>query len=622
MATMQLTPRVDPPAMREEIRAFHLTGKGLDDGLPLEGLEPAGMEAFEQSLALREAAWPMFVAPGAAARPFLEILEAILSAGEPPFPAARELVVEITAAFAAASAEAGVAPVSEVVGRALEILAARNATLPAASEQLERDLRRLPASLPDDGLLVPFSSKALAWLHAAAIAESHGATRKAFRESLKQCRDRLRELLALEDSNSAAARSPENLASSLGGGVGAFFNAAALSAALRRPVQASKPMGSVRRARCEQAISVLDDAWRQSHEEPAFWTFALPGTSENPFTGKAIEAADPCAAAITFVEEQLNQAVPVFRALRIAKLELADAYVAAVHSPILERFGWETADDEELRSLPPVVVQASAETLAGPGMASFARLLLSGKPIQVLTVRGPLGIDEVYGRAADFGNLALAYRDAFVLQSSLAASAHLLGGLAAMTRCLRPAVAVVAVPSANVAVFSDCALLADTRTFPLFGYDPERGDSWSSRMTVEPASFGTLTPAHAAALLPSLRHCFRLIPESAWDAEQMELNAYLTAYAKRPPLAVPYLLVADGKGGFARAILTRALVDLCRERARSWALLDQLATPEQKAVPVAAAPVAAEREVREEAARREGAALAIRRVVSILMEAR
>jgi len=608
-------------ATREQIRTFHLTGRGLDDALPFEGLSPCGLEEFDRRMAEAEVAWPMFVAPGEAARPFLDILRPVLTTEQPPFPAASQQIETIASMFGAASAEVGVAPVAGVVTRAMELLAARNAVLPAASEQMDRDLRRLPASLPDEGLLIPFSAKALPWLHAAAIAETHGAIRKAHRDSLKQCRDRLRELLALDENNSAAARSPEHLAASLGGGAGVYFNAAVLSAALQRPVQASKPMDAARRARCQQAIAVLDDAWRQSLEEPAFWVFAKPGTSENPFTGKAIEASDPCDAALTFGDERLLRAVPVFRALRIAKLELADAYVPAIHDPILDRFGWETADDDELRALPPIVVQVTAESLAGPAMASFARLLQSGRPVQVLTTRGPLGADDVKSRPAQVVNLVLALREAFVLQSSLAEPAHLLAGLSEMARSLRPAVAVIAVPDAadGGRAFSACALLHETHFFPLLGYDPERSNLWSARIALGPVKSGAITPAHAAARTAGLRHCFRLISESASDAEQVELGEYLKAYDRRPPLSIPYLSVKDEKGAQRRAILTRALVELCRDASRSQSLLEQMANPPQ--APAPPCPPAVVDPKLLAAARHEGATQAIHKVVSILMEA-
>jgi hypothetical protein len=195
-----------------------------------------------------------------------------------------------------------------------------------------------------------------------------------------------------------------------------------------------------------------------------------------------------------------------------------------------------------------------------------------------------------------------------VLQASMAEPRHLLDGLRAMAKTLRPAVAVVSVPRPaddEQEAWLEDTLLVLSRTFPLYTYNPDAGARWADRFHLLPQALTQLTAVDATAVSSRLRKQFRLVPAESWNSDQMELAAYLEAYTDRAPLAIPYIWV-ETSAGPQRALLTRDLVNFCIDRRRAWALFEELG--ESRRV----------QPVPDANAREEGAREAIQKVLTLL----
>lgn len=416
------------------------------------------------------------------------------------------------------------------------------------------------------------------YLHA--LQEQRAPARRRFAEQVKYCRDRIQEVLALDDSRDPQYSASRSAVSASMGVGGTFFNSDVLATALQTAPSPVPRMAPDRRARCEDIYATLSRALEEAQTAPPYWEFPK---------------AD--GGAITFCEQQLEKHAATLRAIRVARLEMHAAYDPAVHDAAIARFDWESADTEELMAMPAVLVVDSAERLAEQSLTAFGRLLRSGLPLQIL-----LTCPRFY--TGDLAFLAVSHREAFVLQSSLASQPHLAEGLLDMTHTLRPAVAVVAT--------EDAAIFHESRTFPLYVYDPEAGEDWIQRFRLvknsDSSSPSEWTAAHVAALCPNMLQAFRVLPKEAWSKEQMELAEYLQKYVKQPPLAVPYILVRDAEGNEQRAILTRELVQTARDRRKAWRLLEELSEAGRPAPPP----------VDTDSFRQEGVRQAYLRVASLL----
>lgn len=602
----------------QQLRTFHIAGRGIEQAVPHSSLRPAILDEMPPLPAL-ESAYPVYVSREFVWKPFAEVLEAAgLSAsegngGRPATP------VTVARAFRQSAPDKDLFAIADVRDRVLS-------SFDGLSEAAARNLDK---AVPRDGWLVPFTPNALPLLYAATVASSRRAAKEAFIvRIMRQC-ERLRELLRLDDSHSPVASSPDVISAAMGTEA-AHFDASVLAAAFHRKADATPQMPPKRRERVEGILATLEHALDETRREPSFWLFhsATAPASATAFGGRLRQSGDSFEAALEFCDQRLERFARYLRAMRAARLEVQSAFDPAVHEEWLQRFDWQSAGTEELAALPAFVVLEPAEWLAKTSFASFGRLLRSGRPVQILVpCHGQRSQEEdgdLTGFMPDFGYLSIAHREAFVLQSSLAHPEHLTAGLFALTPSLRPAVAVVSVPPARDAELNEAhawlesSLLHLSRAFPLYRYDPDRGDSWMARfalMTDAPPA--ALTAAHVAVVSSEFRRHFRILPEDLPEAEQVELSEYLAQYRQTPPLSIPFVWVVDESGHRQRAVVTRELVNLSRDRQKAYRIFEELAGVQNAHIEAA---VVRTRDEVQASVKMEGATEAIQRVIAMLME--
>ena len=424
-------------------------------------------------------------------------------------------------------------------------------------------------------------------VYRALLKQSRGIARKKFLEKAKQVAARAEELLTLDDAHRSGSSTSEQIAAALGAESG-FFRTGALEKAFSGEVRPSHAMSPEQRARCEATFADLRQALNDQAAKPALYLFHT-GDQGVETDAWAQAVPNPCGTALTLCVQELEQWERMLRALRMARLEIEGAFDPALHGSALARFDWQTADAEEVAALPVIVALERAEKLATSSLNSYARLLRSGYPVQILAPWGGFSAD-IAAVGADLGLLSMVQRDALVVQSSLKHMDHLRKGLARMATSLRPSVAVVEESPASM-------------MFPLYCFDPDQGATFREHLELEPEPSPELSPEQTSVLIEALPHHFRVVPESAWDGGQMEWKEYLAQYAQAPPLAIPYLMIAgpEGAAGEQRVAVTRELVCMFRGRKRALEMLSEMAGGADRA-------------------KRQGATEAIEQVLALLSE--
>lgn len=650
---------------RADLREFHVAG-GSDEATDEAPLFPAAVHPLEDRIRCRRV-YPFYLPQSSSqeGRPFSQVLERALESaaeegGDCPLLKGRldRLLREVAAVGLEA---AGTVDIQEgfAEGRG-RFLSAFVDLSPQAESQLREELSRLQAHLPKQGVLVPFAREALAPFLAWVWTRHRAPGAEQLRKDVRHLTRALRNLLEADRSLRDQARTPEVLQRTLGQ-AGQGLDPQALSK-LRPAVRGPLPMTAQRQERIEEALEILDpfdSAPDQQLSGALFHSGEVPaGLAEA--IGKDSRHKDPFAAALGFFDEMVARRCRLYRAMRLARLEVEDAYDPGLHDRPLARLSWESFSQEELRALPPVLVFESAQGLRGDALASFSRVLRGRRPIQILLSNDDplLRFDGAAGLSwdapLDLGYLAVAHREALVVQSSLVEPAHLLAGLTDLAEALDPSLAIVAVPETERRDEWSWLLTWTAhagRATPCFRYSPAKGETWAERFDVQanssiespfpsqelafqslddgsPGSLELpLTFAHAATLNPKYRSHFKVIPPEAWNEEQVPLAEYLSAFAETPPLAIPYLWIIDERGGLARAALSREMAAACRERKRSWRVLQELAGVGNEYVRRAEEELkrrleekaAAEREAILEQARQEGAAAAVERIVALLL---
>lgn len=478
-------------------------------------------------------------------------------------------------------------------------------------------------------------------LVAEAAAAHREPAREAFRAEAKELAAAVEAVLAADRAKRPESRGAEALGGAMGDFGARFVDAGALAGVVSaRP--GAGGMAAERRERLEAALAVLAGVGQKTRADGAVGfgrparvavhDGALWATAEPP--GWELEAAeDPCAAAAARFDAEAEELARVLRAARLARLEAAGDYDPARHDPWLASFDWQAFSRDELLLLPTIVAVVSADQIARHGLLSLSRLLLSGRPVQVLVTVDPAAspggdaadaaadtagtpepdADPLAGFRFEAGYLGIGHREALVTQTALARPEHLAAGFARAAGAGRTALHVVAV--GDDALRAEAALAG--RAHALFHYDPEAGASWARRLdfagnpapaedwprqrlavTTADGNDGALdlafTFADYALGEPAFAGSFQRAPGGVPEGEFAPLADVLELAPDAAAAKLPFVWGVDGNGRLQRLVVTRRLALACRDRLATWRTLQELAGVRSEYVAEAEARVRAE----------------------------
>jgi ferredoxin len=476
----------------------------------------------------------------------------------------------------------------------------------AGTAELQREIERLEPWLELTGRPIAFDQGALLELFVETVRGRRDGPRERFRDEVRARVDRLDELLRIDDSHGPAGSTAQALSSTLGAGE-RFVDPAALSRNLPG-YRGARPIEPARRARMEAAVARLR-SWLDRAANEADLVLVHTGSTaldRTPARCRVIRHPDALRSAIGLFDGHAAAMVDTVRALRVARLDVEGQYDPARHDALIGRLGPHGFSAEEMLQLPAIVVIEDERRLAGDALTSFSALLRSGRPVLVLASRAatdPMAPQEDgAGYVPCTGYLAIAHREAFVVQSTLARPRQLVDGFSRMAVSLRPAVALVTRPQwgAAIAPWSQMVFAWHARNPSGFCYDPSAGATWAERFDLtdnpqpeagwpeqeaayvdgrgRPGSIPQrFTAVHAAATDPASGEQFRLLSSDAWAEDQIEIADYLDLPDKQQLRRIPYLWVVRHDGELARAVVTREQACLALDDLRAWRVLQELA---------------------------------------------
>jgi pyruvate-ferredoxin/flavodoxin oxidoreductase len=313
------------------------------------------------------------------------------------------------------------------------------------------------------------------------------------------------------------------------------------------------------------------------------------------------------------------------RALRIAKLDLDDAYDPKDHDLYFRMFGWAQFTPEEFSLLPTVFSIGGDGATYDIGFGALSRLLTSATPIKVLVLNsgaysntgGQASTASLIGQDSDlsrFGSahhgkqedrkelalLAAFHPNVFVVQSSTALQAHFFKNvLEALNHNDSPAVLDVYTPCqaehgiADDLAYRQALLAVESRMSPVFVHDPRRdlherfsldgnptvGEDWT-RFTIEYVEDGAtklmdapLTPADFALTEGRFQKQFRPLPPNAVGAP---VHEYVELDLADREGKTPFILSTDSAKKLIQVEVSQTIVHLVEERRKNWRTLQYL----------------------------------------------
>jgi pyruvate-ferredoxin/flavodoxin oxidoreductase len=230
------------------------------------------------------------------------------------------------------------------------------------------------------------------------------------------------------------------------------------------------------------------------------WAGAFP---QNPFQAPVLidMSGDAAQLAAGLVEGHLRETTELARLMRLARLEIDKPDGADWQREALSSLRWQDLDDDEYALCPPLVLIGSEEMLAGSGLGQLTWLLNSRLPVKVLVLQsldfGVAGGNVAESAPSPINNprsslalLALAQRNAFVAQTSVADAAHFGDSVLGALRHAGPALIQVYAPSPAEHGFGgdqsiqQAALAVASRVLPLYRYEPSADGVFGSRISL------------------------------------------------------------------------------------------------------------------------------------------
>lgn len=591
---------MDMAAKFQDQVVFHMTGKRAGDGLgavDTADLRPALLARYRDLTRLRYD-YPVVLAEGDGdefAVSLTALVNRVLAEVAPrgiEGERIRRHALRLERELRALTAGGATGRLPELWKTALARIAA------GADDTVSEVLARAGDSLKVDGALVdcdaalPARFLAHAWRHV--------QRRKArqFRKLVDQLLRKLTDIRRAAFVNSEAGRQPEALRAAVGTGHADVFDFAAMSRLVARRAPKDE-LPAARRARIEWSLAVL-------RAQPFYPDPNAASKDAQPF---AFEF-DNCAAAIEAYRARLPKIVEVVKALAIAELEAAGAYVETEHDPFFERYGENALTADDLALFPDYLVCIPPDRNDAPENAALMEMLSSGLPVKVLVQVGDLIEEASIGtgrfafgvRSARLATTAMGLGGMFVLQSPssnlYALRERVRRGLACRGPALFAVYAGAPEAAGTLPPYLAAAAAMESRAFPAFTYDAAAGGNWAARFslennrdpeadwTVESFEFADdalqrvkerIAFTYADFVLCDRRHAahFAVVPRDRWNAAMLPASDWLARPEAEATERVPYLWAVDADDRLHRVIVDARLMQATRRAVLLWHRLQE-----------------------------------------------
>ncbi len=346
---------------------------------------------------------------------------------------------------------------------------------------------------------------------------------------------------------------------------------------------------------------------------------------------------DSTSMAMGVFEGHMAKMAEGFKTIRKAELFLKDEFRPSEHNDFFTYFTWQQFTDEEWLLCPPVVALGGDGAMYDIGFQNLSRMMASGKPIKVIVVDtqvysntggqactsgfiGQVSDMAQYGKVwkgkpeprKEIGLIAMAHRNTYVMQATLANTSHMIEGFIDGLMTKRPALFnlyTTCQPEHGVADdlgAHQAKLAVESRAYPLFKYNPDHGVKATEAFDLqgnpdmdrlwptyqlkylengrEKSMEVAMTFADFAITEARFRKHFRKVPRDAWNENMVPLADFLEMDMDEREGKYPFIWAVNPKQQLSRVLVAQAIVESCEERRDFWIMLRAMAGAETVAV--------------------------------------
>ncbi|WKV11427.1 hypothetical protein [Marivirga harenae] len=310
-------------------------------------------------------------------------------------------------------------------------------------------------------------------------------------------------------------------------------------------------------------------------------------------------------------QKEVKSFTSLMKAYRIAKLEIEGEYQEDIHKDYFEDFNWYRLLAEELKLFYPIVVVVN-QPYVFDHLSSLSSLMASNKPIKVVVLNHEhistpkqelLWEDASHQFRQEVAALAMAHRNVYTFQSSMAEPSIVYQGLNACFKSTAPGLCHLSVPMQDVSAEMSQYLIAKaanaSRYFPAIQYDPAKGSKWGGRFdlanNIQPEEIWpsfTLkanvdeskeTNIDVVFTYADYKACFSqkvkelmIVPDAYNTDYLIPLSAYLELDEAKLYGKIPFIWLIDEENQLYKAAVPNVWVVSCQERLDFWLFLQEL----------------------------------------------
>jgi len=585
-----------------ELITFHLTGErpkdAKNDPANLE-LCPALLSSFRDLSGIRHD-YPLVLVEDGSGQPVASlsgIVNAILQATAPRGIAGERLrqnLISLEGEIRALARQKNPGSLSEVWSKAADNLLSKRDLSADDREALEENLAKARGALGRDGRILGCDEDTPAEVTAHSWRIIREKRDQSVKKELREIIIKLSNIIENDYMRSNESRKPGALEAMVGTSFEDEFDFQAMSKALPK-VRAKDLLPKKRRERIEGAISVLKSQ-----------KFFGSGQDEGAYSFETRS----CTEALSEFRARLPEMADFVKAVRVAGLEVENAYRAERHDEFFEQFDEDSLSAEDMALFPSYLVCMNDKEYDDSNKAALIEILSSELPIKVL-----FQTSEVFesssmknGRGAFAGwnlglaNMATSLGGAFVLQTTNSSLHQMSEGISEGLMCRGPALFSVFSggdpKSSNLPPYLVSASATQSRAFPTLLYSPQNGDDWASRFSIDANpqperiwAMGEFSYQDEEAQKVSEELAFTLVdhlatdrrfadgfmsvPRNEWIEQMIPLGEYLQNGETQNDGKVPYILMVDGSNILHRVVVSKAMTDAAKRYGKSWRSLQE-----------------------------------------------
>jgi hypothetical protein len=590
---------MDMAARFQDQTVFHMTGKRSDElsAIDVGGLRPAPFAAYRDLTRLRYDFPVVLPQPGNDAGFALSLSSVVNGLLQTIAPRGlegermRKQVLRLERELRVMLAQGTGGTLTDLWAAAVERLAAE------FDDTARKVLAQAGESLPADGALIDCDPHLPALFISHAWRHTHAAKARRFRTLVDNLVRKLSDIQRAAFVRSAAGQQPEALRTAIGVGHADVFDFAVMSKLVARHSR-QEELPAARAKRIDWALRVL-------RAQPFY-----PAPDTGPNAAAWAFVFEDCAAAVEAYRVRLPRLVGVVKAIAVAELESAGAYVDADHDPFFERYDEHALSADDLALFPDYLVLMPPGRNDAPENAGLLDMLSSGLPVKVLVQHTDLLEEASIGtghfafgvRAARLATTAMGLGGMFVLQSTsadlYALRERVLRGLACRGPALFSVFAGSPAAAGDLPPYLTAAAAAESRAFPPFTYDAAAGTNWAARFSLEHnrnadadwagQAFDYADDAlqrvsidiaftYADFVLCDRRYHahFAVVARERWGAAMLPAADWLQLSERVAAERVPYVWAVDAEDRLHRVIVDTRLMQAVRRNLLLWHRLQE-----------------------------------------------